>query len=118
MTKTFKVMMRYPDGSTMFLGTILAEEITGVEPESPTGTTPPRQGNSQPDSGERMTDPQKRYLFRLLAAQNVNGKAAEEQLKKYFRVQRLVDIPKAAASEYINQLVKDKQEAGSSGGGA
>ena len=47
-----------------------------------------------------------------------DGKAAEEHLRKYFRVQRLADIPKAGASEYINQLVKDKEEATRSGGGA
>ena len=113
---TYRVSLKYPDGTTMFMGTVLAEEITASEPAAPATPARPPQGNGPQDGGERMTDPQKRYLFRLLGAQNVNGKAAEEHLRKYFRVGRLADIPKAAASEYINQLVKDKEEAGRGGG--
>ena len=108
MTHTYKVSMRYPDGSTMFMGTVVAEEIT----EAPQQNQPPArraQSSSNTSSdGERMTDPQKRYLFRLLAAQGVEGKKAEEHLRDYFQVSRLADIPKPAASEYIDQLVKDR----------
>src|SRR2546428_12031172 len=107
MTKTFKVTMQYPDGNTMFPGTITAEEIIEIPAKgkpSPNGTPPG-------DSVERMTDPQKRYLFRLLAAQGTTGKAAEEHLKTYFGVQRIFDIPKQAASSYIDQLAKDRRDA-------
>jgi hypothetical protein len=58
-----------------------------------------------------MTDPQKRYLFRLLGAQGVQGKDAEAHLKQYFRVVRLQDVSKTAASDYINQLAKDRKDA-------
>jgi hypothetical protein len=58
-----------------------------------------------------MTDPQKRFLFRLLGAQGVQGKDAEAHLKQYFKVANLRDISKASASEYINQLAKDRKEA-------
>ena len=108
MTHTYRVSMRYPDGTTMFMGTVVAEEIT----DAPQNQQPARRGqsnNSQAGTdGEKMTDPQKRYLFRLLAAQGVEGKKAEEHLRDYFQVSRLTDIPKAAASEYIDQLVKDR----------
>ncbi len=108
MTRTYKVSMRYPDGTTMFMGTMVAEEITDVpQNQQPMRRSQPT-NNQVGSDGERMSDPQKRYLFRLLAAQGVEGKKAEEHLKDYFQVSRLGDIPKAAASEYIDQLVKDR----------
>jgi hypothetical protein len=57
-----------------------------------------------------MTDPQRRYLFRLLAAQGTQGNKAEDHLKSYFRVARLSDISRSAASTYIDQLVKDRKD--------
>jgi hypothetical protein len=113
MPKTFRVTLNYPDGNTMFIGTITAEEI-GEPPaklQRPPAVTNGPTGQS--DGGEKMTDPQKRYLFRLLGAQGIEGKKAEEHLKSYFRVARLADIPKSAASQYIDQMVKDKQDAAS-----
>jgi hypothetical protein len=108
-------------------GEILAQFIVEAEPvtDAVPATTPPAgpvrsvrgapsasRPGQRPDTGEKMTDPQKRYLFRLLAAQSVNGKAAEAHLKEYFRVERLADIPKAAASTYIDQLAKDRADVG------
>jgi hypothetical protein len=112
MARTYRVTLRYPDGNAMFVGTVDAEEIIEVprrDKAAINGAAPPQASTS----GERMTDPQKRYLFRLLAAQKVEGKAAEEHLKKYFNVSRLADIPKDAASAYIDQLVKDQKDAAS-----
>lgn len=60
----------------------------------------------------KMTDPQRRYLFRLLAQQGVEGKAAEEHLKEHFTVASLADIPRSEASQYIQQLVAQTKEAG------
>lgn len=111
MATAYRVTLKYPDGTTMFMGTVHAEEIIQLPAKdlpSPNGPVA--------DAGEKMTDPQKRYLFRLLAAQNVTGKAAEDHLKQYFKVQKLTDIPKQAASTYIDQLAKDRKEA--AGGGA
>jgi len=112
MSRTYRVTLRYPDGNAMFVGTVDAEEII----EIPKRDKPAMNGGPPPaanSSGERMTDPQKRYLFRLLAAQKVEGKVAEEHLKRYFQVSRLTDIPKDAASAYIDQLVKDQKDAAS-----
>ncbi len=111
MGRTYRVTLRYPDGNAMFVGTVDAEEII----EIPKRDRPLLNGSPPPatNGGEGMTDPQKRYLFRLLAAQNIEGKAAEEHLKTYFRVARLADIPKDGASAYIDQLVKDQKDAAS-----
>jgi hypothetical protein len=106
--RSYRVTLKYPDGTTMFMGTVHAEEII----QTPTRDSTSSNGAAA-TTGERMTEPQKRYLFRLLAAQNVEGKAAEEHLKTHFKVSRLSDIPKDAASTYIDQLVKDQKDAAS-----
>jgi len=113
MPKNYRVTLKYPDGTTMFMGTVMAEEVTAELPAQP---LPASNDGGGPRGGvdEHMTDPQKRYLFRLLAAQNVTGKAAEEHLKQYFKVQKLTDISRQAASEYIDRLVKDKKDAAAS----
>ena len=50
-----------------------------------------------------MTDPQKRYLFRLLGAQGVQGKDAEAHLKQYF--------PAALAAFAVRGIGLDSREA-------
>ena len=108
MPTAYRVTLKYPDGTTLFMGTVLAEEIT----DAPAKDRPAVKASSS-DNGERMTDPQKRYLFRLLAAQSIEGKKAEEHLKSYFEVSRLSDVSRAAASQYIDHLVKDRKDAAS-----
>ena len=109
MAKTFRVSLQYPDGTTMFMGTVLAEEIF----EIPAKDRRSLSGQPPADTGERMTGPQRNYLFRLLAAQGITGKDAEAHLKKYFEASKLSEIAKATASAYIDQLVKDQKDAGS-----
>lgn len=58
----------------------------------------------------RMTEPQKRYLFRLLAQQGVDGKGAEAHLKQAFQVTALREVSKSAASQLIEQMVADQKE--------
>jgi hypothetical protein len=108
MATTHRITLKTADGTTLFTGMVTAAEII----ETPTRSTRPA-ANGQPpaDNGDRMTDPQKRYLFRLLGAQGTEGKQAEAHLKEYFGVARLTDIPKDAASKYIDQLAKDKKDA-------
>jgi hypothetical protein len=114
MSRTYRVTLRYPDGTAMFVGTVDAEEILEIpKRDKPAFNGGPPSPAPASNTGERMTEPQKRYLFRLLGAQKVEGKAAEEHLKKYFQVARLTDIPKDAASAYIDQLVKDQKDAAS-----
>lgn len=96
-------------------GEVLAEFIVEADPiPVAQAKAADAKGNGRPrqDNGDKMTEPQKRFLFRLLAAQKVEGKQAEAHLKEYFRVSYLGDITKAAASDYINQLTKDRKDAG------
>jgi hypothetical protein len=95
-------------------GEVFAEFIVEAEPLVAETKAPDVKGNGKPkeDRSEKMTDPQRRFLFRLLAAQKVEGKQAEVHLREYFRVTQISDITKADASEYINQLTKDRKDAG------
>lgn len=86
----------------------LIVEAEALQEESPKPQQPPRNDGNV----EKMTEPQRRYLFRLLASQGVEGQAAEEHLKDYFKVKRVGDVPKEAASQLIDQMVKDQKEAG------
>ncbi len=68
--------------------------------------TGPSQGNGAP-----MTDPQKQYIFRLLADQGIEGDAAHELLKESFSVKVLTDVTKAQASSKIEELLKGSEGA-------
>ena len=60
------------------------------------------QGNNNP-----MTSSQKRYLFRLLADQGIEGDAAHEYLKGAFSVASLKEVTKSQASRKIEELLND-----------
>jgi hypothetical protein len=115
-TKTWRVKLTLPGGEPVLDLLVEAVAQDGKPDEVSTtsaGATATRPTPvSQANNGDaRMTDPQKRYLFRLLGAQGVQGKDAEIHLKTFFKVQNLRDVSKAAASEYINQLASDRKEA-------
>lgn len=98
-----------PDGN----GSAFLVEVEEA-PEPKASGTPPktaRENSARAADGEPMTESQRRYLFRLLAAQGTEGKAAEGHLKEYFEVGSLAAITKTQASAYIDQLVKDQREA-------
>lgn len=94
-------------------GEVLAEFIVEANPVPVAEEIPPAASHEAKNGpqGEKMTEPQRRYLFRLLAAQKVEGKAAEKHLKDYFKVPSLGEISRQAASQYIDQLVKDQKDA-------
>ena len=54
--------------------------------KTPAGNPPP------PSNGDPMTAPQKRYLFRLLADQGMEGDSAYQYLKDHFQVSALSEI--------------------------
>jgi hypothetical protein len=66
-------------------------------------------GNGGPQ--EFMTDAQKRYLFRLLAGEGIEGEAAYDELKKAFGVDDLKKVTKQEASQEI-----ERRLAGQKGG--
>jgi hypothetical protein len=119
--KRYQIILRHPDGRPL-LRLIADCEVEVLDPEAPAVPELParreRPNGPSPAQGDepRMTEPQKRYLFRLLAQQGVEGKKAEAHLKDYFRVQNLRDVSKAGASQLIEQMIADQKEV--SGGAA
>jgi hypothetical protein len=65
-----------------------------------------------PIDGDAMTDAQKRYLFRLLGEQGLEGEAAYQHLKDLFQVKSLSEITKFEASKEIDRLVTEAQGGG------
>lgn len=65
------------------------------------------QTGGQQNNDSPMTDPQKRYLFRILADQGIEGDKAHEHLKKLFHVETLKDVTKFEASKMIEQLLSE-----------
>ena len=57
-----------------------------------------------------MTDAQKRYLFRLMAEQGMEGEKAHEHLKALFGVDSLQDVGKAEASRMIEHLLEKAEK--------
>jgi hypothetical protein len=116
--KRYQIILRHPDGHPLVR--LIADcEVEIVEPAAPQVPDLParreRQNGPAPAQGDepRMTEPQKRYLFRLLAQQKIEGKQAEAHLKDYFRVQILRDVSKAGASQLIEQMIADQKGAAS-----
>jgi hypothetical protein len=67
-------------------------------------------GNSrQNGNGDSMTFPQKKFLFRLLAGQGIEGDKAQERLKELFKVDHLKDVGKMEASRMIERLLKESK---------
>ena len=60
------------------------------------------------DTGEKMTSPQKRKLFRLLAIKGITGVDAETELKKRFQATDLDNVSKAEASQMIDKMLKEE----------
>jgi hypothetical protein len=108
--------IRRPDGEPLLALLVECEPSGGASPAEgrpaqQSAPVRPQATNGNVSGEAKMTDPQKRYLFRLLGAQGVQGKDAEAHLKQYFRVVNLRDVSKNAASDYINQLAKDRKDA-------
>jgi hypothetical protein len=114
--KRYQIILRHPDGRPL-LRLIADCEVEVINPSAPPVPDLParreRPNGPAPAQGDepRMTEPQKRYLFRLLAQQGIEGKNAEAHLRDYFRVQNLRDVSKAEASQLIEQMIADQKEA-------
>ncbi len=59
-------------------------------------------------NGELMTEAQRRYLFRILADQGIEGDSAFEKLKSIFNVNVLKEVTQRDASRVIEQLLEDQ----------
>ncbi len=113
--RTYRFAVTTLDGQPVFTLLITREHMDTQKsapapaPSAPVTTRP--NGPAAGGNGEaRMTEPQKRYLFRLLAQQGVDGKSAEAHLKQVFQVTTLREVSKIAASQLIEQMVADQKE--------
>jgi hypothetical protein len=66
-----------------------------------------KNGNNGQSNNVPMTGSQKRYLFRLLADQGIEGDAAHAYLKEAFSVASLKEVTKSQASRKIKELLND-----------
>ncbi|MCC6350224.1 MAG: hypothetical protein IT347_11620 [Candidatus Eisenbacteria bacterium] len=124
------------------VGVISLEELDGVRldrgsnpgpgaspprPPRHTRTAPPaaRPRSSAParpasagNGDERMSEAQRRYLFRILAGQGYQREAAEERLRELFEVDALTGITKVAATQMIDRLLNPVPARAGGGNGA
>ena len=116
-SKTYRLNITTTEGQPLFTVLITRERSEVEHPVLPSAPparipaptlAPALSGNGEP----RMTEPQRRYLFRLLAQQGLDGKATEAHLKQAFQVTTLREVSKASASHLIEQMVADQKEAG------
>ena len=107
--------IRTPAGALLF--TLLIKDLPDNSPEgkpaSPEKSEPREEGKGK-ETEPLMTDPQKRYLFRLLAEQGIENDSAYEHLKKKFKVSNLKEVTKSEASKEIERLIAELKEGGES----
>ena len=107
-----RIEVRTPKGELIFSLIVHEEDvITGSSDASARQTKPePQKGKGNGGNGRdenSMTEPQQKYLFRLLAEQGIEGDNAHEYLKKLFRVESLKDVTKAEASKAIEDMLAE-----------
>ena len=91
--------------SGVFPRTIL-DALLGNEPARVYQLRPVPSERPAPDTnGDPMTESQRRYLFRLLSQQGIEGEAAREHLQKELDVRDLTQASKSDASALIDQLL-------------
>lgn len=106
------VELRTIDGKVILVLYLYEKEIT-VEDNPKTITDRPEIKKETPEipaSEEKdsmMTPAQKRYLFRILAEQGIEGDEAYQYLKDFFQVDSLKEVNKLEASKAIEQLIAE-----------
>jgi len=73
-------------------------------PAKPIPTTPAQTNTPNPGP---MSESQRRYLFRLMAAKGFVAEAAEVKLKELLKVSTLTDATKSQATVLIDQLIRE-----------
>ena len=79
------------------------QEISGEKRAEKTKT----QSGSRGTEDLSMTAAQKRYLFRILAENGIEGDEAHDHLKDLFQVDSLKDVSKLEASKMIEHLLEE-----------
>ena len=134
MKKTTKLIeVQTPKGEPLFqlriVESVLSEVEVPANSQSATGPAPskppipsggngtkPQNGNGKQITEEMMTEPQKKYLFRIMAERGKTGDEAHDHLKGLFKVKTLKDVTKAEASQMIETLLSFSPVQGNGGG--
>jgi len=96
-----------PDGSLICRAYFTERGMPEAVSKTPAEESPPAKPKEKGSgTGESMTGPQKRLLFRLMATRVKEGETAHEELKKKFRVESLEDVSKRDASQMIEQMME------------
>jgi hypothetical protein len=114
MGRTVKSLeLRTAEGKLIVSLYLVEKEVDSEGKKNPEGNKRPEskpeknQGNGSPNS-ETMTEAQRRYLFRILAEQGIEGDAAFERLKSLFDVSVLKEVSKRDASKMIERLLEEQ----------
>ncbi len=118
--ETVSLEVRSPGGELLFVLVLNGLELSpqrGKRAAVPTNGSgkPSPEPNNGARAAEPMTDAQKRYLFRILADQDIEGDDASEHLKNLFQVESLKEVTKQEASRAIEQLL-EKSKGGKGNG--
>jgi len=123
MKKTTKLIeVQTPKGEPLFQFKIVESVLSEVEvpanPPIPSGGngTKPQNGNGKQTAEELMTEPQKKYLFRIMAERGKTGDEAHDHLKGLFKVKTLKEVTKLEASQMIETLLSFSPAQGNGGG--
>ena len=128
MKKTTKLIeVQTPKGEPLFqlriVESVLSEGEEPVRSQSSASPSPlkspvpsggngtkPQNGNGKTTTEETMTEPQKKYLFRIMAMREKTGDEAHDELKRRFKVNTLKDVTKLEASRMIEDLLKEEND--------
>ncbi len=99
-----------PNGSDLGSGALT------TQPSPPEPKTPPQPPRAAGNGSAPMTEAQRRYLFRILAAQGLENDAAHDYLKDAFGVETLKDVTKLQATQMIDGLLRQAAEVASGSG--
>ena len=108
--QTAKCFEVYAANGTLIFRVYLSERELPTDDRKPEPVTE-QSGSPEKDKGkadgEPMTSAQKRFLFRIMATQGIEGEKAHDELKKRFQVRTLKDIKKLEASKMIEHLLAE-----------
>ena len=109
--KTRSVELCTSDGRVILILNLYEKEIglkdnPEVAQDQKTEKTKDQVGNRKTED-RSITVAQKRYLFRILAENGIEGDKAHEHLKNLFQVDSLKDVTKLEASKMIERLIEE-----------
>lgn len=98
----------YPGKDVLIEQRMDGEPVNGKNGSNGNGGNGKHGGNGNGNgNGEGMTFPQKKFLYRILAGQGIEGDTAHTRLKELFKVDHLKDVGKMEASRMIERLLRE-----------